>query len=107
MPPKKSNGGGNKKKKALGANRGFSTTSVPRKEIVVEPEVSFESTELGAELEGAAVTAGVMGVANPVAEEWSPESAAQEELVKLMDKIRPSSEKEIARMLKVSPRCGQ
>lgn len=95
MAPKKGGGGGGqKKKKAVVSNRGFATVSVPSKKEVVEEVVGEVVREEVEEV-------GVEEVRREVVEEWDPEAAEREELQAVAERVRPGSDKEVARMVKV------
>ncbi|GAA6031102.1 hypothetical protein JCM8097_004004 [Rhodosporidiobolus ruineniae] len=118
MPPKKSAA---KKKKALGAQRGFATTSVPRKK---DPEADA-AAEAAAGEGGSAADGGeagengvkedkVNGQNNEVKggqaadgveakkDDWDdPEAIEQRDLQALAERIRPGCDKEISRVVKV------
>lgn len=106
MAPKKSGGGGGgQKKKKVISNRGFATTSVPRKATLEELELKeaeekivevVEGEENGKEL----VKEGVNQVSKE-SEEWDSEVVEKHELQALADKIRPTCDKEATRMGKV------
>jgi hypothetical protein len=99
MPPKKGNGGQKKKKSAAGPQRGFSTVSVAKKEILIEEVIEEVVDQLGAGFTGLSIS-GEKDIEQE--EEWSLEAMEKHDLQVLMDKIRPDSKKEISRMLKVS-----
>ncbi len=117
MPPKKSQP---KKKKAAGPQRGFATTSTPKKVVEAEVTAAEEPTVVGvaegdAAVNGAAAEAingaeGSNGAGGGVkagavvgdGEGWDEVGNEKHQLQVLADKIRPGSDKEIARLTKVS-----
>jgi len=124
MPPKKSQP---KKKKAVGPQRGFATTSTPKK--VVEPDQAAAAAADEADAPdapngtgdgaGAAVMTdqaygGVNGAGGVKAEAgvagdgegWDEAGNEKHLLQTLADKIRPGSDKEIARIAKAGCACS-
>lgn len=91
MAPKKSGG-----KKKVVSNRGFSTVSVPRKKDVEEEQVVVEAPAVEE------VAQELAPQAQGVEDEWDPEASERHEFQALADKIRLGSDKEVARVSKVS-----
>lgn len=126
MPPKKSAA---KKKKALGAARGFATTSVPRK-VTPEEEAAAaaalaeaEAAKLNGDVEGGAKENrgagdgaenggeggengekknGENGEKKAEEDEWDPDAVERQELQSLAERIRAGCDKEVSRIVKVS-----
>lgn len=119
MPPKKSQP---KKKKAAGPQRGFATTSVPKKVIETEAAAPEEAVAQevttgdvgvnGGGVEGGGEGKGLNGVVGGEQAEavrdgegWDEAGIEEHQLQALADKIRPGSDKEIARIAKVRNDC--
>lgn len=91
MAPKKSGG-----KKKVVSNRGFSTVSIPRKKDVEEEQVVEDVAK-----EDEVVQQPALQV-QALEDEWDPEASERHEFQALADKIRLGSDKEVARVSKVS-----
>jgi ATP-dependent RNA helicase DHX29 len=92
-----------KKKQALAkVNRGFATTSIPKKVVDVAPEPAVEpakdETAPSPQLTG---ENGKNEKNGDVKEEWEAENSEEAALQQLVDKVKPAAEKEITRTLKV------
>lgn len=106
MPPKK------KKTAAKNVNRGFATTSIPKKVVASEPAPEEPAAPAPGDPKASTSESTTNGSSTPATavgdakasegqEEWDAEQQEERELQALAERIRPACEKEIAKQMKV------